>query len=336
MTRVKNFIRKMLFSRMKQKDIDNFYKLYYKLRYPDEMQKKCSFGDKNSDITFYVIRPRTDCTEGLMSLFINVAKNLYFAADMKYIPIIDFKNYNTQYYDVVDGNENAWEFFFTQPSEYKLEEVYSSKNVVLSGLEIQWYDNPLCKEERYCDDVLSDIHRFLFSQIDFSDEVRNLANLEVKNLNLDCSETLGLYLRGTDYTTLKPSGHPIQPTVEQAENIVDEFLKKYSIKRIFLVTEDGKIFKKIKEKYGSMCAITTYDSFVENYNGKDFLSHNKCINELDSSPYKRGLHYLTKLLILSKCSYFVGGNTMGSWATMLFAGDNYKDKYIFKLGTYGK
>lgn len=321
---------------MKQEDIDNFYKFYYKLRYPEEMQRKCSFGEKNSDKEFYVIRPRTDGTEGLMSLFINVAKNLYYARDNGYIAVVDFENYHTQYQDIVDDNRNVWEFFFTQPSNYKLNEIYKSKNVILSGLEIQWYDSPLNDKNRYNNNVLADVHDFLFGQIDFSDKVKNCANQEIIKLKLNFSDTLGLYLRGTDYTALKPSGHPIQPTVEQAIKIVDDFLEKYNLERIFLVTEDGQIYNKIKGKYREKCVITTYDSFVENYNGKNFLGHDKCINELDDSPYRRGLNYLTKLLILSKCSYFVGGDTMGSWATMIFAGDKYKDKYIFDLGTYGK
>lgn len=333
---IKNLVRKLLFSGMKQENIYNFYKLYYKLRYPKEMGRKCSFGEKNRDKVFYVIRPRTDGTEGLMSLFINVVKNLYYARDKGYIPFVDFENYYTQYQDTVDGNSNAWEFFFTQPSKYRIKEVYESKNVILSGLEIQWYETPLSSKGSYNNDSLFDVHNFLFEQIDFSEKVKNLTKREIDNLKLDCSKTLGLYLRGTDYTSLKPSGHPVQPTVEQAEQVVDEFIEKYSLNKIFLVTEDGQIYNKIKEKYGDMCVITTYDSFVENYDGKKLLSHDKCINELDSSPYKRGLNYLIKLIILSQCAYFVGGDTMGSRATLIFAGDSYKDKYMFNLGLYGK
>lgn len=333
---IKNNLRKILLSNMSKSQIEKFYRIYYKLRYPKEMQKKCSFGCCNEDKTFYVIRPRTDGTEGLMSLFINVAKNLYYAKDNDYIPVVDFDNYYTQYHDMINGESNAWNYFFTQPSQYKLDEVYKSKNVILSGLEVQWYDTPLNNEDRYNDELLANIHNFLFKQIDFNETVKNLAKQEISSLRLESTKTLGLYLRGTDYTALKPSGHPVQPTVEQAIRIVDEFLEKYNLDIIFLVTEDGQIYNQIKDKYGDMCVITSYDSFVEHYDGKRFLSHDKCIAELNDSPYVRGLNYMAKLLILAQCGYFVGGDTMGSWATMIFAGDKYKDKYIFNLGTYGK
>ena len=143
-------------------------------------------------------------------------------------------------------------------------------------------------------------------------------------------------MRGTDYVKLKPSGHPVQPTIKQAEEIINDYINKYEIEKIFLVTEDGTIYKDIKQIYGDRCVIVTFDSFVNNYDGKNFLSHDKSINDLNASPYKRGLNYLVKLLILSKCAYFIGGDTMGSWAACTFSDKNFKDKYVFQLGVYGK
>ena len=58
---------------------------------------------------------------------------------------------------------------------------------------------------------------------------------------MDYSTTVGVYLRGTDYIDLKPSGHPVQPTVEQAMLVIDEYTRKYNVDSIFLVTEDVRI-----------------------------------------------------------------------------------------------
>lgn len=332
---IKQGLRRVLFNNLEDAQIERLYKIYYSVRYPKEMQKKCTFGNLNKEKIFYVIRPRTDGTEGLMSLFMNVAKNLVYAQDHKYVPIIDFKNYHTQYDDIIAGNDNSWEFFFTQPSNYSLDEVYGSKNVILSGLDIQWYKSELF-EKKFDNYTLERLHEILFNQIDFSEIVKKFVEDEIYKLKIDFSKTLGLYLRGTDYIKLKPPGHPVQPTVEQAIKIVDDFIKKHAIEKIFLVTEDGDIYKKIKGKYKDSCITVSNDSFIEGYSGKKFLSHDKCIEALSPSPYLRGMNYLIKLLILSKCAYFVGGDTMGSWATMIFAGDKYKEKYVFDLGLYGK
>lgn len=335
MGNLKIWIRKVLFSKFNDKTIERFYKIYYRLRYPNEMSRSYSFGIINPTVVFYVIRPRTDCTEGLMSLFMNVAKNMYFAKEQGYEPIIDFENYRTQYDDEAIGNRNTWEMYFTQPTHIALDEVYRTKNVILSGLEIQWY-RPGLFEKNFSDSALRKLHSSIFSTITFSKNVQDAVEQEISILKLTCEQTLAVYLRGTDYIALKPSGHPVQPTVEQAIAVIDEYLNRYSLDKIFLVTEDGNIYNKIKERYTEKCIVVSYDSFINDYKGKNFLSHDRSIKELSASPYQRGLNYLVKLIILSKCACFVGGNTMGSWAACTFSAENFKAKYVFDLGVYGK
>lgn len=335
MMNIKNNIRKVLLNNLSQDTVDFVYKIYSKMRYPSQMQKICSFGEKNPDCTIYIIRPRTDGTEGLMSLFINAVHNLCFAEEHGYEAVIDFQNYHTQYSDDVGGKKNVWDFYFTQPSKCSLNEAYQSKNVILSGLEISWYKTELMKKS-YDDVDLKKSHDFIFGKINFSVNVETAVTEVLDKMQIQLDKTLGLYLRGTDYIALKPSGHPIQPTVEQAIDVVNEYIAKYDIEKVFLVTEDAKIYKKIKSKYADMCVTVPGDTFVEDYKGKNYLSHDNSISELNVSPYMRGLNYLVKLIILSKCGYFVGGDTMGAWSTMLFAGGSYKKKYIFDLGTYGK
>lgn len=320
---------------MSQNMIDYFYKLYYKIKYPQEMEAKCSYGEKNPEIVFYVIRPRVDGTEGLMSLFMNVIRNLLYADRKGYVCVVDFKNYHTQYDDNINGETNSWNFYFTQPSKYTLEEVYLSKNVILSGLEIQWY-RPTLLEKGDKVESLKELHDFIFTKLYFRDKVLDAVKSEEEKLHMDYSTTVGVYLRGTDYIDLKPSGHPVQPTVEQAMLVIDEYTRKYNVDSIFLVTEDVRIYNAVKNKYGEVCKTVSNDSFIQHYSGKNFLSHDKSVNELDESPYFRGLNYLVKLIILSKCEYFVGGDTMGSRAACIFSGDNYKELYMFNLGLYGK
>lgn len=330
---IKNIIRKCVFYCLNEHQVDFFYKIYYKVFYKNEMRKKVELGNLNSDKIFYVIRPREDCVEGLLSLFWNVVRNIDYALENKYIPVVDFQNYKTQYFQ--DENENSWEYYFTQPNDYPLNEIYNSKNVILSGLESQWY-----KKEKYkaCYDAhsLKILHQEIFNSIDFSDEVKSRVKKEICELNIDLRNTIGLYLRGTDYIKLKPSGHPVQPNVEQAISVVDKFLKKYNLSKIFLVTEDGEIYDAIKKKYGENCITPRYDRYIYDYDGKKFLSKDASINDLADTAYERGMRYLIKMIILSKCNYLIGGNTNGMWAVNVFAENEFKDKYIFELGVYGK
>lgn len=330
---IKNKIRKIVFSKLSESQIDSFYKLYYRLRYSDEMQKKISFGDNNPEKIFYVIRPRKDGIEGLLSLFWNVIRNIDYAEKNNYISVIDFKNYKTQY--SINDIDNVWNYYFTQPSAYDLEDVYSSKNVVLSGLEIQWYKKEKYKAN-YDQKSLLDLHNSIFKYIDFSNNIKKRVNDEIDELGIDLGNTIGLYLRGTDYIKLKPSGHPVQPTAGQAIEIVDRYIEKYQPSNIFLVTEDGEIYDAIKSRYGSKCITPKFDKYIYGYDGSKFLSNDKCIDALAENAYERGMQYLIKMIILSKCGYLIGGNTNGMWAVNVFADKQFKDKYIFDLGTYGK
>lgn len=327
----KNEIRKMLFSHLTDDQIDLFYKVYNKIFHRGDLMKKIKCGNDNSDIVFFVIRPRKDCVEGLLSLFWNVMINIEYANKKGYVPIVDFKNYETQYW--MGNDSNAWEFYFTQPTKYKLENVYRSKNVILSGLETLQYNKEKYRAN-YDRKSLFEMYSTIFSSISFSDEV--LKRVEKEMGNLDFSNVIGLYLRGTDYTNLKPSGHPVQPSVKQAEEVVDMYIEKYHPKFLFLVTEDGKIYEEIKQRYGDLCRTVSFDKYVYNYDGKQFLSHDKSIMELCESPYERGMNYLTKIVMLSRCGYIIGGNTNGMWAACAFSGGKCKDYYIFDLGTYGK
>ena len=335
MGKLKNNLRKALFSVMSDKMIDRFYHVYYRLRFPKEMSRRCSFGEKHPDRTFYVIRPRADCVEGLMSLFMNVTKHIYFARQNGYEPIVDFAHYKTQYYDPEREGNNAWEDYFTQPTRYTLDEVYQSKHVILSGLEIEWY-HPSLFERSFSDDALRALHGEIFSAIRFSEPAERLAGEEQIRLGLDYDRTLAVYLRGTDYVALKPAGHPVQPTAAQAAEVIDSYLEKYDIDRIFLVIEDGGIYEEMKRRYADRLTVVSFDRFVTGYCGKGYLSQDKSVTELSASPYQRGMNYLVKLMILSRCAYFIGGSTMGSWAACLFSEQNFLDKYVFDLGVYGK
>ena len=93
---------------------------------------KFSFGNKNRDKIFYVIK-RTPGA-GFFSNLAYVIKNLEIAEKKNYIPIVDMSNFPTMYNQKknIDNKKNVWEIFFKQTSNFKLKDVYKSKNVYFS------------------------------------------------------------------------------------------------------------------------------------------------------------------------------------------------------------
>ena len=84
-----------------------------------------SFGNKNKNKTFYVIQ--REGKGGLFSNLLLVLNHLLYCDKMKFIPVIDFKNFPTVYSEY---NENSWEYYWEPVSKYSLDEVYKSNRVI--------------------------------------------------------------------------------------------------------------------------------------------------------------------------------------------------------------
>lgn len=303
--------------------------IYNMFFHKDRLMQKCSFGNMYDTDQILIIRPTTDDgIQGLMSLFIQAMRWVDYANRKGVIPYIDFKNYKTQYYD---GIGNVWDYFFTQPSSLSIDEVYNSKRVIVSGA--TWYktvDETLFRGEVFNDSKLSEkCFSVIWNNIDYSDEVKNI--VEKENKVIQAEKCIGVYLRGTDYIQLKPTGEYVQPDIESVIQKVDEFIHRYGNLKIFLVTEDYKYYHSMKQKYKDEIKIVSYDKFIQNYDGKNFLSKS---NVLEENPKKRGMDYLVKIVLLSKCKYLVSSITMGSIAAYSLNGGVYEDSYIFNLGFY--
>ena len=325
----------MLLKKIKNKFIKNniigriITYFYVLIKRPEYIEKRKSYGSNNSNKTIYVIRPDTnDCIQGLMSLFVQNIRKIKYAKSKGYIPYIDYQTYKTQYYR---ENENSWEWFFTQPSELKYNEVYQSHNVILSGVALTKRDDyRLFKDTIFKNNELcNECYHLIWDNIDLSAEVKKIVDEENKNI---CVENcIGLYLRGTDYIKLKPSGEYIQPTINDVIEKVDEFIIKYPTSNIFLVTEDRNYYDTLIQKYSEKIKIVSFDSFIDNYDSNTFLSKS---GKLNNDSKKRGMDYLVKIYLLSKCKYLISSITFGSIATYAMNGNKYDDKYIFDLGKY--
>ena len=127
-----NFIRKKIYQRThfarqkwlskKQLHKKNFFN-YLNLEYK-------RYGTKNPNKFFYVIKRAPGA--GFFSNLNFVIHNLYIAEKLKMIPVVDMENFQTFYNckNKINNTYNSWEYYFKPVSNYKLSEVYKSKNVV--------------------------------------------------------------------------------------------------------------------------------------------------------------------------------------------------------------
>lgn len=307
------------------------YKLkyfYYCLARRDILQKKVTFGNRNVDKTIYVIKPDyQDGVEGLLSLLYKQVLYIDYAKKNGFVPYVDWKNFKTQYYD---GINNVWEYFFEQPAEISEKEVYASRNVYISGwtfknidpcgmFEADIFKNKSLREKT---------SQLMKKNLCFNKEMIEIVSKEASRLEIE--KCIGVYIRGTDYVKLKPSGEYIQPSVDEVKKKVRMFVEKYDAP-IFLVTEDGCIFDEMKDTFGLRIRIVQFDSFIRNYDGKEVLSK---AGVLETDKKSRGQKYLAKMILLAKCRYLITSMTQGSKFSYALNDGNYQDEFIFDLGLY--
>ena len=104
-----------------------FYEIYH---HSKNKLYQTSLGNKNKNKIFFIIK-RTP-GGGFFSNFIYVVKWINYARKKKYIPIVDMENFPTKYNEKKNlyNVKNVWELYFNQISNYKLKDVYRSKNII--------------------------------------------------------------------------------------------------------------------------------------------------------------------------------------------------------------
>lgn len=292
-------------------------------------EKKVSYGKDNPDKTFYVIR-RREVKAGLFSYFLQNVNDIKYALDRNWIPVIDLQNELNMYIREEEvGSVNAWEYFFKQPFGYSLSDIRKSRNVVLgSGYLKECFPYKDISYITDFDGPFSEYRDIVRQYCRPTKEVQSILTDTMNRLGIN-DKTLGVLCRGTDYTTVKPHGHFIQPAPEELFDEIDNLIRDNGCDRIFVATEDNEVFSKFKDKYGSL-VVTNRESFVE-YNGENSLGQKT--KDSRSDLKNEGITYLTSMLILSKCRYFVGGATSGTVGVMLMA-EGFNHCHVFDKGLY--
>lgn len=299
--------------------------LYYNI-YSSKKLKK-SFGEDFPDKTFYIIGIDY-CTEGLFAILKNTLIHIHYAIEKGYIPVVDMKNYTSQFSKLTDGN--AWEIFFKQPMEYSLDDIQKAKNVIFSKNITNWGSRSIfpnivddCNITRRL--TLSGLFK---KYIIPNERTREYIEGKYTTIIGDKTNVMGLLCRGTDYTQKRPKGHPIQPNLEQIIAEVDRVIKEEGCEYIYVATEDENIIDQLKNKYSDRILEIGQKRF-----GKMDVNYISELNIRDLDLIKLNLDYYASLTILSRCSHFLGGRTAGTIGVSLMNTD-FKTFYTWNLGRY--
>ncbi len=252
-----------------------------------------SFGEANPEHIFYVIY-REGNGAGFFSNVFHVLGHLMLAEKLGITPVVDMKHFPTVYNEREPINDtfNAWEYYFTQPAGFSLDDVYRSRHVAFCDGKSHWhvyYDNAL---------AISLAQRFLRVLAPIREEVEGF----YKEFFLG-KTVLGVHFRGQEMKVAPD--HPACPTVEQMLTRTRILLAAYPIDAIFLVTEEQAYLDAYRAAFGDMvlhtAAFRTYD-----------------VNAYRIRPYPRPLHMydlgldvLKDTLLLARTDYLLAGGNDG-------------------------
>ena len=254
-------------------------------------KKRYRFGNRNPKKIFYVIKRSPGA--GLFSNFLFVLKNINYALKNNYIPIVDMKNFPTKYNELknIYNIKNVWELYFNQVSNYKLSDVYKSKNVIICS------DNFRVKLNDYENKTIKKTFK---KKIKINKLIINETNIFYKKYFTKYKNIIGIHIRGTDQK-ITP-GHHLPPTIFDILTIIEKNISLNKNIKFFIVTEEKKYLDTLKKKYHNK--IIYFDSFRAN-NINDF---NKSKRKFHRN--KLGLESLKESIILSYCEeiYFCKSN----------------------------
>ena len=262
-----------------------------KINFPYNAQfSLMTFGPRNKDKIFYIIK-RTPGA-GLFSNFIFVINHLKIAKNNNFLPIIDMKNFITIYNEKhkIGGTLNAWEYYFEQVSKYKLENIYKSKNVIITNDRFFKSFTHNIGQNKF-QDLSKKYIKIKKLYLDYADKFYKL------NLN---SKTLAVHYRGTSYKT--SANHPFPLTIKQTINHCRHKMKKFGYTKIFLCTEDKELFEVMKNEFSKQ--LIYLDDSYRSLKDDAFKIYPR-----KNHRYKLGKEILIESLIISKCKGFFSTNT---------------------------
>lgn len=280
---------------------------------------------------YLVIKRESSSPLGLFAYYITNLAWVEYALRKKFIPVIDMQNFpNTYHKEKEVGSVNTWEYFFKQPAGVGIEEALKSGKA-----RYVWQDIPDFHPNESLDFFLNaelvDYYRKVAkTYLPFQDDVREkLEQAEREIIGEEKGRVLGVLARGTDYTSLKPYYHPVQPSIEEFIEKINLYRTKYDCKRIYVATEDAAILNRLSEEYGKDLLYTNQKRVQTT---DTFLNYNKEFNQVE--PRKKGMDYLISIYLLSRCTGLIAGRTSGTVGAVLLS-EGYEFQHIFSKGRYG-
>ena len=280
----------------------------------------------------YCMIRRSDPVPGLASHMITNLGQIISCFNEGRIPVVDMQYAPNLFTPLSkEYGQNAWELFFRQPvGGVTVETAASVPDTTMKDGIPGFMPN-------YSMDCLTNPALMQFWQtamhsfMPFSNHMKQKADAALQTLPFSGSRILGVLCRGTDYTSLRPYNHPVQPDPYDVLQQAQDVMKQYHCDYCYLATEDEDILSTFRAKLGSSL-LTTQETY---YTSSCTQLLSGMFSGQAQALYQKNTEYLTSLFVLSRCHCLLAGRTSGSLAALLLNRQPYEYCHIYNLGRYG-
>jgi len=299
-------------------------------------ERKTSFGKENKDKTFYIIRRSTKYQEGHYSILSFFLGHLMIAEKRGLIPVIDMKNY---YFDLwqaeIDrGKENAWEYFYNQPSTYSLNDIKDSKNIILcNGIQDKLFRQP---NFSFSKDEIQMWNRIYMKYIKLNDYSNKFLLQKIQELGVEEHRVLAVSLRrGIEWGAIVNCslfrGYPKHLPINEAICKVKEYMREWNYDFIFLVIDDQEGLELFKQTFKDKLLFLEKDRF-EFFRDQVAIPEKEMPRILKSKQetniFERELNFLTEVNIMAKCSSIICARTTANVFAFIINGNKFENIQI--------
>lgn len=302
-------------------------------------QYRTSYGDRNPDKIFYVIR-RTS-SEAMGSVFKNCIGELEYASRKQYIPVIDCQHYFDCLIQNEDkqGMENAWEYYFQQVSPFELDEVYRSKNVVMSNAldSKHWIYREKGKKIYSSAKTRTRFSKIYKKYCVLSDNMKRNTEKEWAKLK----ETIGdkkvlgvcVMLREADCCVSgnldsNYKGRALQPAFDEVVKDIRESMDGFGCDYVFISDDSDKYRGEFKKQFG--------DKVLFSGRKQANSAANSCgefKRQVSQNPQEYTIGYLTDIFLLARCNSLLASECSTSQLACIINDNKYEYEKIYHLGT---
>lgn len=300
----------------------NNRKFLDKIYYPENFLQVGSFGNNNDDKVIYLIDISSEYM-GFGAYFRWSLEALVEAESLNAVPIIKFGElcpYNEK--NEFELGTNSFEYYFKAVSEFTVDDAYKSSNVFIFNqtdlirvekkLGVYNNRNIICGysiDSNYINIMGEIVKKYIF----LNEKTKKYIDKSIDKLfeNRNKEKVLAVHIRGTDFA-LNWDQHPNMIRPEDYFPYIDNAISKYGFTCVFLATDDFKLLKLFKNRYGKLLK---YFNDVNRSDGKVNVAYVK--NNRMNNNYLNGLEVVRDIYVMASCEGLIAGLSQVSICTRI-------------------